>query len=751
MFNVSRISGLNAIEGLLILGRLKLYLIDNYFNRSDGEICDVWDQTVQSQRDPILQVLAGQETTSSASTTTSGAVKMSHECRSFSYDMVHSASKRQFLFRDVAIELFFSDGRNYLITTLNKERDTLHRKLLEHTKLVATDELSRKDTVGAIGSFGSKLLNVFVNSPAAQAAARWEKREISNFEYLMIVNSLAGRSYNDLTQYPIMPWVLADYTSQTLDLDNPATFRDLSKNMGSQTLERQRHFQERFESFAAAGIDETKPFHFGTHYSSAMIVCSYLIRLVPFVESYLLLQGGHFDHPDRLFYSVEKAWLSASKENMTDVRELTPEWFFLPEFLSNDNGFDFGTRQVTGEKINDVQLPPWACGSPHIFIEKHREALESDFVSEHLHQWIDLTFGLKQLGLPAIESTNVYHALSYHGAIDLDTVIDPVDRLATIGIIHNFGQTPRQVFTKPHVSRNRKYRSNQLDIELTRLSLQTGGSDIKRPVGEILLQEGLVGLPLGRVLLSTNSSMSVFVSWSLSDNSIRMKSPEGLSMGIFPSLHTQTITHCLSIPNALVLGSSDTTLSVLKLFVTKGNQIALQSQTYLRGHTSEISAMTVSKTYSIIVSGEQKGSVIIFDLNRVEFVRTLCDLCSPVKAITVNDSTGEILACSGRDLKLFSVNGYLLAEASISEDMGDIVSASSLSDDIFFVGHEAGSATVWIRRLETSTSVTRKPSWSLQVLKTLVHPGESSITCFKLAPSRLYMGDSRGRISVWGY
>lgn len=31
---------------------------------------------------------------------------------------------------------------------------------------------------------------------------RWEKGEISNFQYLMFLNTLAGRSYNDLMQYP---------------------------------------------------------------------------------------------------------------------------------------------------------------------------------------------------------------------------------------------------------------------------------------------------------------------------------------------------------------------------------------------------------------------------------------------------------------------------------------------------------------------------------------------------------------------
>jgi hypothetical protein len=58
---------------------------------------------------------------------------------------------------------------------------------------------------------------------------RWQRREISNFEYLMALNTYAGRTYNDLTQYPVFPWILSDYESKTLDLNDPSIYRDLSK------------------------------------------------------------------------------------------------------------------------------------------------------------------------------------------------------------------------------------------------------------------------------------------------------------------------------------------------------------------------------------------------------------------------------------------------------------------------------------------------------------------------------------------
>ena len=84
--------------------------------------------------------------------------------------------------------------------------------------------------------------------------------QISNFEYLMQLNTLAGRSYNDITQvlspenylsmsnisirwlnsfddfiflfqYPVFPWIVSDYTSKYLDLADPLSYRDLSKVM----------------------------------------------------------------------------------------------------------------------------------------------------------------------------------------------------------------------------------------------------------------------------------------------------------------------------------------------------------------------------------------------------------------------------------------------------------------------------------------------------------------------------------------
>jgi hypothetical protein len=59
---------------------------------------------------------------------------------------------------------------------------------------------------------------------------------------------------------------------------------------------------------------------------------------------------------------------------------------YLPEFLANKNRFNFG-HKITGEEIDAVGLPPWAKGDPQRFICLHRQALESEYVSNHLHEW----------------------------------------------------------------------------------------------------------------------------------------------------------------------------------------------------------------------------------------------------------------------------------------------------------------------------------------------------------------------------
>jgi len=139
------------------------------------------------------------------------------------------------------------------------------------------------------------------------------------------------------------------------------------------------------------------------------------------------LQGGHFDLADRLFYSLAATYQVVCTD-LSDVREVTPEFYYLPEIFLNRDCLDLGVTQK-GLRVDDVILPPWAS-SPYDFVRKNRAALESDHVSAILHKWIDLIFGFKQRGKKAEKALNMYYYMTYEDSVDLDGLEDHL-RVAT--------------------------------------------------------------------------------------------------------------------------------------------------------------------------------------------------------------------------------------------------------------------------------------------------------------------------------
>ncbi|XP_023152654.2 protein FAN [Amphiprion ocellaris] len=272
---------------------------------------------------------------------------------------------------------------------------------------------------------------------------QWQRGHLSNYQYLLHLNNLADRSCNDLSQYPVFPWVIADYSSSQLDMTNAATFRDLSKPVGALNKERLDRLLARYR-----GMPEPR-FLYGSHYSSPGYVLFYLVRVAP--EHMLCLQNGRYDHADRMFNSIGETWKNCL-EGATDFKELIPEFYGQDSsFLENRQSLDLGRKQ-NGSLVGDVVLPPWASDASD-FLQKHKTALESQYVSEHLHEWIDLVFGFKQRGSEAVAAQNVFHPLTYEGGIDCDSIEDTDQRIAMLTQILEFGQTPKQLFTSPHPQR----------------------------------------------------------------------------------------------------------------------------------------------------------------------------------------------------------------------------------------------------------------------------------------------------------
>ncbi|KAG1145700.1 hypothetical protein G6F37_002464 [Rhizopus arrhizus] len=204
---------------------------------SDGEAVEIWNAP-NEERDQYLLLV---ERAAGVEIEQSGSMRGGHTCKKWVSADLCDVFKHRFLFRDVASKVFFKNGQNALITLALSEGDELYCKLVSRVEV--HEESSRAifhsdmDNASSLSNI-LRLTSLFDTSTLNDLVQKWGRGEISNFQYLMHLNALSGRSYNDVTQYPVLPWILADYTSEELNLTNPKTFRDLTKPMGEQTKER---------------------------------------------------------------------------------------------------------------------------------------------------------------------------------------------------------------------------------------------------------------------------------------------------------------------------------------------------------------------------------------------------------------------------------------------------------------------------------------------------------------------------------
>ncbi|XP_032772156.1 WD repeat and FYVE domain-containing protein 3 isoform X1 [Rattus rattus] len=706
MYRCARVQGLDTSEGLLLFGKEHFYVIDGFTMTATREIRDI-ETLPPNMHEPIIPRGARQ-----------GPSQLKRTCSIFAYEDIKEVHKRRYLLQPIAVEVFSGDGRNYLLAFQKGIRNKVYQRFLAVVpSLTDSSESVSGQRPNTSVEQGSGLLSTLVGEKSV--TQRWERGEISNFQYLMHLNTLAGRSYNDLMQYPVFPWILADYDSEEVDLTNPKTFRNLAKPMGAQTDERLAQYKKRYKDWEDPN-GETPAYHYGTHYSSAMIVASYLVRMEPFTQIFLRLQGGHFDLADRMFHSVREAWYSASKHNMADVKELIPEFFYLPEFLFNSNNFDLGCKQ-NGTKLGDVILPPWAKGDPREFIRVHREALECDYVSAHLHEWIDLIFGYKQQGPAAVEAVNVFHHLFYEGQVDIYNINDPLKETATIGFINNFGQIPKQLFKKPHPPKRVRSRLNGENAGLSvppgatsdkiffhhldnlRPSL-TPVKELKEPVGQIVCTEkGILAVEQNKVLIPP--AWNKTFAWGYADLSCRL--------GTYESDKAVTVYECLSEwgqilcavcpnPKLVITGGTSTVVCVWEMGTSKEKAKPLTLKQALLGHTDTVTCATASVAYHIIVSGSRDRTCIIWDLNKLSFLTQLRGHRAPVSALCINELTGDIVSCAGTYVHVWSINGNPIVSVNTFTGRSQQIVCCCMSEmnewdtqNVIVTGHSDGVVRFW--------------------------------------------------------
>ncbi|KAJ6244544.1 beige/beach-related [Anaeramoeba flamelloides] len=328
--------------------------------------------------------------------------------KAFNYILIREIYTQRYFFKDLALEIMLTNGQTlFLIFNKREHRD-------ETFKILKAQDLPNISQL--LGKHFDKFL------PLRKCIQLWKSRKISNFQYLMWLNTLASRTFNDLNQYPIFPYLVSEYNHPKLDFANKNDFRNLNFLMGCLNSKRKEQYLENYENLVKKTQEnkekekkksgkrrEIIPYHYPNFSSNYQTVLYYLMRIEPF---YSKLTGMKKKKDNEgMFLSIKKSYDQSSKLILNDIKELIPEYFYFPEMFININGFHFGTQN--NHFINDVKLPKWANNDIRLFIKKQREILESETVSQNLNSWIDHIFGYKLFGGNAKESVNIYHPNCY--------------------------------------------------------------------------------------------------------------------------------------------------------------------------------------------------------------------------------------------------------------------------------------------------------------------------------------------------
>ena len=216
---------------------------------------------------------------------------------------------------------------------------------------------------------------------------KWRSGELSNFDYLMLLNYHAGRRLGDPNNHPIFPWV-TDFTHKNGNLRNLSCSKHrLTK--GDTQLD--FTYSSANEMYRRSGhtIGNVVPHHIG---DIASDVTYYVYKARQTTKDVLCSRVRPHWVPEQYPVSIEKMY------------DWTPDEC-IPEFYTSPDIF-----YSIHPDLPDLQVPEW-CSNPEEFIHIHRNLLESDPVSTNLHHWIDLTFGFRLSGDAAVKAKNVYLSL----------------------------------------------------------------------------------------------------------------------------------------------------------------------------------------------------------------------------------------------------------------------------------------------------------------------------------------------------
>ena len=347
------------------------------------------------------------------------------------FEEIKEIIKKTFCFNWSSQEIFLKNNKSYLFNFYTEKNNNTLFDIYKNKNLVTIE----------------KPKEYFESS---DFITQWKNGKINNYDYLLLLNKLCSRSYNDYNQYPIMPWIFLK-NMEIRDFDVPISVqKDVQKCFYQKKLN-----EENFDK---------QDYYHTNHYSTAAYIYFYLMRINPFTNDMIKFQSNDFDVPDRQFSNMYKTLELC--EDCGNNRELIPEIYNFPEVFINLNYNDLG-RQKDKIRMHNVELKPYA-NNPVEFCYKLRNEINfSSNINKNINLWFDFIFGVNQwTDDPTKSKIRLFNEKTYAQNVNLKKIIaeckkdkkgnqEIFDTLKTyISFAINLGQTPLQIFSEVHPQKN---------------------------------------------------------------------------------------------------------------------------------------------------------------------------------------------------------------------------------------------------------------------------------------------------------
>lgn len=631
---------LNTPESLSCVGMIAqdaFYIITNASYLNNGEIVmnDISDQICHAALIESLPFNMVGKTT----------LFFNHSVIKISFKDISLIIPRKFIHEDTALDIYTFQGNSFSIILPESERKLISQKTFTY-KFSA-----KRGPVWVASILSEKPQNI---------AEMWANGELSTFDYLLYLNALGLRSFNDYAQYPVFPWVIGDYIHE----NGYDILRDFRKPLGMIGEVRAERYKQMY-------LETGEKYFYGTHYSYPACVLHFMMRCEPYTLYNVMLHSG-FDHKDRLFVNIAESWHSASASNQADLKELIPQFFCTFEYLTNMNNIPLSVR-TDGTDLANVILPVWAK-SPKEFMVICRRVLESPSVALQLPDWIDLVFGYKQTGQAAIEACNLFHPLSYEDQ-PLQHVDDQREMKAQVDAINNFGQTPHQIFDNPSTRFKLKDTTQLNNTDYSVVQLKNMSSKAK---SLIHVDDDLIALPrLEHQMCGAN--VKIFSRCFEVNREIMI---EEANFNIRCSN--------VSSDNLLLVTGSD--YGVVTSFIFReGKPVKLESTPLF----NRIETVAVSSHLSLILAAT-KSKIYSLDLSSGFPIRTV--EIPNVKYIAFDETSYLVYAVSLKSITVMTQNLEKLCKTKVETDITSLAASDNTmwtQSPFFVTGHANGTVNMW--------------------------------------------------------